>query len=119
VLRAGPNIPARTGNPRAGHTAWYRECACGRVVLFTRDQLTNEHCRTYCGCRYLSPALDVPPAADARPREPLVIARVRTASQARDRVHDAPSPLGRLRRVSWPVDDDEGCVRHDKDPWTD
>jgi len=67
----------------------------------------------------LSPALDVPPAADARPREPLVIARVRTASQARDRVHDAPSPLGRLRRVSWPVDDDEGCVRHDKDPWTD
>ena len=119
VLRPGPNIPARTGNPPSGHVAWYCQCACGRVVLVTRDSLTQQQPPTsHCGCRYLKPAVELPPvAADAPP--PLVAERVMTAQQALDRFHDAHSPLGSVRRVSWPVDDDEGRVLKDKDPWTD
>jgi hypothetical protein len=34
------------------------------------------------------------------------------------RVHDALSPLGRVRRVAWPLEDEEPAVLHDFDPFT-
>jgi hypothetical protein len=124
VLRPGPNIPARSGTTRSrhGHTAWFCECACGRVVLVTTDMLTRARGRrtTHCGCRHLKPAPEPPPVATAAPA-PVVAERTTTAQQALNRLHDEHSPLGRVRVVSRPADEDEEMrgVIHDADPWAD
>jgi hypothetical protein len=58
------------------------------------------------------------PVDDDRPSE--IPERITTAQQALDRFHDEHSPLGRVRRVCWPVDDsDDGVGRAtiDKDPY--
>jgi hypothetical protein len=45
--------------------------------------------------------------------------RITSAQQAIDRFHDEHSSLGRVRRICWPVDDDDGVgrVTIDKDPY--
>ena len=123
MLRPGPNIPARSGTTRSrhGHTAWFCECACGRVVLITTDMLTRAPGKrtTHCGCRHQKPALE--PSVAATAPAPTVAENITTAQQALTRFHDEHSSLGRVRRICRPVDEDDqpGGVLHDADPWTD
>jgi hypothetical protein len=125
VLRPGPNIPARTGNPPGGHTAWYCECACGRVVLIPTGLLTHRRPTTHCGCRHLKPALEpaqpatAPAPAPAPTPAPAAALdppeRITTGQQWLDRFHDENSPLGRVSRPE--PEDDSGGVLHDFDPF--
>jgi hypothetical protein len=114
VLRPGPSIPTRSGDFR---TAWFCKCACGREVLLRTDDLTRRHKTTHCGCRHLRPAEEPESVTEA----PATIATDRTTSAQRalNRFHDEHAPLGAVRRVSWPADDDDGGTLHDFDPWVD
>jgi hypothetical protein len=40
-----------------------------------------------------------------------------TAQEALDRYHDQSSAIGRVRRVSWPIDFDNSRVLRDSDPY--
>jgi hypothetical protein len=64
----------------------------------------------------MSARLD-PTAKDLRPVPPVLPDRTTTAQQALDRFHD--ERMGKVRRVSWPVDEDDqaGGVLHDFDPF--
>ena len=123
VLRVGPNVPA-AGLP-AGATTWIARCDCGREVQVKTSDLTRRsRPLTDCGCRHLKPAAPATNGtATAAPLpapapEPIVVPeRTTTSQQALDRFHDAQSPLGRTRRVTWPVEDDDAPVIHDFDPY--
>lgn len=53
---------------------------------------------------------------EAEPPSEWIPERITTAQEALDRHHDQWSALGRVRRVSWPVESDNSRARTDWDP---
>ena len=120
VLERAPNVLSRTGSLPKGLTAWFCQCACSRVIVVTTANLTRTAAppTTHCGCLRLKPAVALPsPDRTAPPVE--VPLRMTTAQQALDRFHDEHSPIGRVRRVCRPVEDDPeaGGLLHEFDPF--
>lgn len=122
-------------NGMAAHVCRCRPCR--RVVIVKTADLTRRKNPTrHCGCRWLKPAVTLvsppptisapvrPVAAPTRPLSPgngngqaaeqLEVVwngqRASTpgaAQRALDRFHDEHSPLGKVRRVAWPVEEDD------------
>jgi hypothetical protein len=105
VVARAANAPSRS--LAKGLTAWVCECTCGRRIVVTTAALQSHHPTKHCGCLALKPTA---PAAAVVPD------RATSAQQALDRVHDEQAPLGRVRRVAWPVEDDRP-VLVDFDPF--
>lgn len=126
VLRmAAANVPSRSRYLRAGHTAWVCRCECGRDVVVTTNNLIRKTNPTHhCGCEHLRPVVEPRPAiASAPPASTLPVAEHTTSAQeALRRFHDEHSPLGPVRRICRPVDEDDesiGRVHYDWDPFND
>lgn len=128
VLRPAPPVPRRT-DPTRLVTAWYCQCVCGRSVVVATFYLTRRlRPVTHCGCRHLRPTADQDRLPAMGPQEPLPAGGMgpqevwpaTTAQQWLTRLHDEQSPLGRVRRVGRPVnDEDDGIGRAlcDGDPF--
>jgi hypothetical protein len=123
MLRPGPNIPSGSRYQPAGVTTWIVRCDCGREVLIpTRDLTRKRGPVTSCGCEHLKPAAPSNGASAEAPSsrpDAGTTERRTTAREALERFHDEHSPLGKVRRVAWPAEDDAeaGCVVHDYDPF--
>ena len=119
VLQRAPNVPRRSRHLAKGHTAWVCQCRCSRVIVVTTASLTNVgHPTTHCGCEHLKPSMAQPPT-DSTLTPVEVPECITTAQQALNRFHDEQSPLGRVRRVCRPVEEDDKTwgVLHDGDPF--
>jgi hypothetical protein len=117
VTKRAPNVgPISVARPK-GLTAWRCRCACGREVIATTEHLVRG-IATHCGCK--NPMLPTaPPSERIEPPPPNVPLRRTTSAEFLQRFHDEHSPLGRVRRIARPVDEDEdvGGVLHDFDPY--
>jgi len=122
VLYPAPNVPSQSRYHVKGHTAWVCRCDCGREVVMTTEALTRS-ATPDCGHSRLRPAAAVSSSvpstgwpAESTPEAPL---KTTTAEEALRRHHDTFSPLGRVRRVCRPADEDEdaGGVLSDFDPF--
>jgi len=95
VLR---EVPHETGEKRR----WRCRCACGLEADVRMDHLLDGTSAS-CGRRH-EPISDLP-------------LKTTGAAEALREHHDTYSPLGKVRRVAWPVDEDDqaGGVLHDFD----
>ena len=97
-------------------------CGCGRdVVVGTVNLARKKNPTRSCGCRHLRPLAPPPIEVRVEPLVPDTPERTTTPQQALDRFHSDFSAIGPVRRVTWPVDENDeaaGVIGVDFDPFT-
>jgi putative transposase len=118
AIRTDNGVPFASGHALYRLTAWVCRCECGREALMSTATLARMSPNTNCGCRHLKPAVPSATVPEVLQPGPVVAATATGAGDALRKFHDGHSPLGRVRRVAWPVEDDESECFRDFDPFT-
>jgi hypothetical protein len=121
VLYPAPNVRSRSRYHVKGLTAWVARCSCGREVLMTTEELLRPT-TTDCGHSRLKPAAPVSrsvPSTGWHEPAPDVPLKTTSSAEVLRQFHRDHAPLGEVRRVCRPADEDEeaGGVLSDFNPF--